>query len=98
MSLFVCNQDSFNNRIFCCLVISFTEMAIRYFQSIPTLLKVLYDAIKVHKSLLMNGKILHRDIFKNNIIITDSEKADDFVSMLIDLNLVKELCSKLSNV
>ncbi|SLM35077.1 serine threonine-protein kinase sgk2 [Lasallia pustulata] len=38
----------------------------------------------------MDGKILHRDISENNIIITDPGMADGFKGMLIDLDLAKE--------
>jgi hypothetical protein len=54
----------------------------------PTALR---DAIKAHRSLYLTGKILHRGISENNIIITDPEKADGFTGMLIDLDLAKEV-------
>ncbi|KAK3946530.1 kinase-like domain-containing protein [Pseudoneurospora amorphoporcata] len=47
------------------------------------------DAIKAHQSLYVTGKILHRDISPNNIIITDPETADGFKGMLIDLDMAK---------
>ncbi|KAI9763725.1 MAG: hypothetical protein M1840_009122 [Geoglossum simile] len=47
-------------------------------------------------SLDQDGKILHRDVSKNNIIITDAEKPEDLSGMLIDLDLAKELGSGLS--
>ncbi|KAI1093444.1 serine/threonine-protein kinase Sgk2 [Rostrohypoxylon terebratum] len=47
------------------------------------------DAIKAHRSLYVKGKILHRDISSNNIIITKPEMADSFKGMLIDLDLAK---------
>jgi serine/threonine protein kinase len=47
------------------------------------------DAILSHRSLFTTGKILHRDISENNIIIADSGR-------LIDLDLGKELDSGLS--
>ena len=75
------------------MVISLADQGIHNFRSISQLLKALHDVIKVHRSLLMDGKILHRDISENNIIITDPEEAGDFVSMLIDLDLAKELSS-----
>lgn len=43
-----------------------------------------------HKSLYLQGNILHRDISENNIIITD-RKATGYVGMLIDLDLAEEL-------
>jgi serine/threonine protein kinase len=60
------------------------------------LLTALRDAIKAHQSLYLEGKILHRDISENNIIITDPETADGFTGMLIDLDLAKETGSKRS--
>jgi len=51
----------------------------------------LRDAIKAHRSLYLNGNILHRDISENNIIITDPENADGNSGMLIDLDLAKEI-------
>jgi len=38
----------------------------------------------------MEGKILHRDILENNIIITDPKEANDFRDMLIDAKYSKE--------
>ena len=92
-SLYTHNDSSFDNRIFGCLMISPAGRAIRDFWSILKLLKALRDAIKAHKSLYAKGKILHRDISKNNIIITNSKKADDFKSMLIDEDLAKKIDS-----
>lgn len=78
-------------------MISSVDRAIWEFRSILELLKALRDAIKAHKSLYINEKILHKDILKNNIIIIDSKKADDFTSMLIDKNLVKKIDSERSD-
>ena len=87
------DDSSFDNRIFCCLVISPAGRALRDFRSIPELLKALRDAVKAHKSLYMKGKILHRDISENNIIITDPKEANGFTGMLIDADLGKEVGS-----
>jgi serine/threonine protein kinase len=57
---------------------------------VAELLESLRDAIKVHRSLFVDGKILHRDISENNIIITDPGMADGVKGMLIDLDLAKE--------
>jgi len=88
-SLYDPSDESFENRLFCCLAISPAGRAISEFDSIPELLTALRDAIKAHKSLYIQGGILHRDISENNIIITDPEKADGFTGMLIDLDLAK---------
>jgi len=71
-------------------VISPAGRALRDFRSIPELLKALRDAVKAHKSLYMEGKILHRDISENNIIITDPKEANGFRDMLIDAEYGKE--------
>lgn len=54
------------------------------------LLEALRDAIKVHRSLFLDGKILHRDVSENDIIITNSEDGAGFKGMLINLDLAKE--------
>ena len=48
---------------------------------------------QAHRSLYIDGKILHRDISENNIIITDPKEADGFTGMLIDGDLAKEMGS-----
>ena len=96
VSLYDSNNGSFENRLFCCLVISPAGQALREFRSIQELLTVLRDAIKAHRSLHCDGEILHRDISENNIIITDPKQADGFVGMLIDLDLAKLLGSERS--
>jgi serine/threonine protein kinase len=87
------DDESFDNRIFCCLVVSPPGRAIHEFESVLEFLEVCRDVIKGHRSLYQDGKILHRDISKNNIIITDAEKEEDPSGMLIDLDLAKELDS-----
>ena len=92
-SLYTHDGSSFDNRIFRCLVISPAGRAIRDFRSVRELLEALRDAIKGHRSLYIDGKILHRDISGNNIIITDPREADGFTGMLIDEDLAKEVGS-----
>jgi hypothetical protein len=87
------DNESFDNRIFCCLVVCPPGRAIDKFESVEGFLKACRDAIKGHRSLYQDGKILHRDISKNNIIITNAEKEMDPSGMLIDLDLAKELDS-----
>ncbi|KAL2047792.1 hypothetical protein ABVK25_011342 [Lepraria finkii] len=93
ISLYARSDAPFDNRLLNCLVISPAGEAIGKFDSIPTLLTALRDAIKAHRSLYIQGRSLHRDISENNIIITDPEKADGFTGILIDLELVKEVGS-----
>ena len=90
-SLLEKSHDFFDNRIFCCLVISPPGRAIRDFRSIKELLEAFRDAIKAHRSLYEEGRILHRDISENNIIIIDNQDEMGFKGMLIDLDLAKEL-------
>ncbi|KAF4507422.1 hypothetical protein G6O67_006058 [Ophiocordyceps sinensis] len=80
----------YENRIFRVLAVSPAGRSISQFRSIVELLEGLRDAIKAHRSLFMDGRILHRDISENNIIITDPDIADGFKGMLIDLDLAKE--------
>jgi serine/threonine protein kinase len=58
------------------------------------LLEALRDAIRGHKLLLEDGKILHLDISENNIIITEAATQRDPKGMLIDLDLGEELDSR----
>ena len=81
------NDDPYDDRRFTCLAISPAGRALVEFKDVPELLTALRDAIKAHKSLYIDGGILHRDISENNIIITDPRKADGFAGMLIDLDL-----------
>jgi hypothetical protein len=55
------------------------------------LLEALRDAINGHKSLLEDGEILHWDISKNNIIITEAAVEGNPRGMLIGLDLAKKL-------
>ncbi|KAI9765989.1 MAG: hypothetical protein M1840_006996 [Geoglossum simile] len=87
------NDESFDNRIFCCLVVYPPGRAIDEFRSVKEFLEALRDAIKGHRSLYQHGEILHRDVSKNNIIITDTESKSDPRGLLIDLDLAKELGS-----
>ena len=92
-SLYDSGKEEFDNRLLGCLVITPAGRAISDFKSIEELLTALRDSIKAHSSLYLKGKILHRDISENNIIITDPEKANGFTGMLIDMDLAKEVGS-----
>ena len=89
-SLIEQDQAPYANRILRVLAISPAGRCISQFKSAAELLGSLRDAVQVHRSLFMDGKILHRDISENNIIIINPEKADGFRGMLIDLDLAKE--------
>ncbi|OJD25733.1 hypothetical protein ACJ73_02890, partial [Blastomyces percursus] len=86
-------EELYDNRVLRCLVISPAGRPIHRYESPLELLKALRDAIKAHRSLYLDGNILHRDISENNIIITDPDKAGGYSGMLIDLDLAKEVGS-----
>ncbi|KAL5318088.1 hypothetical protein ACEPPN_015192 [Leptodophora sp. 'Broadleaf-Isolate-01'] len=86
-------SEAYGNRIHCCLVVSPAGRPLHAYASVRELLEALRDAIAGHKSLLEDGKILHRDISENNIIITESASDGDPKGRLIDLDLAKELDS-----
>ena len=65
------------------------------FDSLKELLTVLRDAIRANKSLWKEGKILHRDISDNNIVIARNDSGES-IGVLIDLDLAKEEGSSLS--
>ena len=87
------NDDPFDNTILRVLAISPAGQSICHFSSPTKLLEALRDAIKVHKSLFIDGNILHRDISENNIIITDPKTANGSRGILIDLDLAKDIGS-----
>ena len=57
------------------------------FHTVLELLQALRDAIKVHRSLFLDGRILHRDVSEANMVITTPEENDGLYGMLIDLEL-----------
>ncbi|KAM3552429.1 hypothetical protein ARSEF4850_007390 [Beauveria asiatica] len=90
-SVYTPNQEGpYENRVLSCIVIFPAGRVINDFSTIRELLEALRDAIRAHRSLYLKGRILHRDISSNNIIITSPEQADGFKGMLIDLDLAKE--------
>ncbi|OBT82162.1 hypothetical protein VE02_10023 [Pseudogymnoascus sp. 03VT05] len=95
-SLAGCGSETYGNRIHCCLVVSPAGRPLHAYRSTKELLEALRDAVRGHKSLLVDGKILHRDISENNIIITEAASKGEPTGRLIDLDLAKELDSVLS--
>ncbi|KAL1972135.1 hypothetical protein VTN31DRAFT_7354 [Thermomyces dupontii] len=91
------HEGPYDNRILRCLVIFPAGRPIYKYESPLELVAALRDAIKAHRSLYLDGKILHRDISESNIIITDREKTG-FAGMLIDMDLAKELDQGRSDV
>ena len=84
---FLDEQEKFQNRVLFCLAISPVGRLLKVFHSVLESLGAFRDAIKAHRSLFLNGKILHRDIYSNNIVITDPGDADSSSGMLIDVDL-----------
>ena len=81
------SSEPFINRVLSCQVLEPAGRPLDSFASVTELLQALRDAIKAHRSLFLDGKILHRDISPSNIIITDPDKVDGFSGMLIDTDL-----------
>ncbi|KAI9640307.1 hypothetical protein NHQ30_011357 [Ciborinia camelliae] len=88
-----CESETYDNRVNYCLVTLPAGRPLHEYHSVRELLEVLRDAIRGHRSLLEDGKILHRDISENNIIITELPAEGDPKGRLIDLDLAKELDS-----
>ncbi|CZR52492.1 uncharacterized protein PAC_02369 [Phialocephala subalpina] len=86
-------SEAYGNRIYCCLVVSSAGRPLYAYRSVRELLEALCDTIARHRSLLENGKILHRDVSENNIIITEPAAEGAPKGRLIDLDLAKELDS-----
>ena len=80
-------EREYKNRILTCLAISPAGRPLKDFDSPGQLLKAFRDAIKAHKSLFLNRKILHRDVSLNNIILTDPKQTGGLSGMLIDFDL-----------
>ena len=80
------NKRGFD-RVLSCLVLEPAGKPLADFRDLPELLRTFRDAIRAHRSLLLDGAILHRDISSNNIVITDPKEAKGFSANLIDLDL-----------
>ena len=83
-------SEPYVERVFSCLAVSPVGRPLDKYKNVKELLCCFRDAIEAHQSLFIDGKILHRDISLNNIIITDP-KADGFSGMLIDLDLATSI-------
>jgi hypothetical protein len=98
----ICNTDGlveyteetdnlFQNRILACIVTSPVGRPLHTFQSLLELLQVFRDAIKCHRSLCYDAKILHQDISPGNMIILDGQDEGKPQGILIDLDSAIEL-------
>ncbi|KAI1110334.1 FunK1 protein kinase [Nemania sp. NC0429] len=84
----------FQNRILTCIVTSPVGRPLHTFQSRLELLQVFRDAIKCHRSLYSDAKILHQDISPGNIIILDGQDEGKPQGILIDLDSAIELAEE----
>ena len=85
-------KDSpFVNRTFFCIVVQPPGRAIDEFKSIPEFLGAFTDIIKGLRSLYQDGRILHQDVSKGNLMITDVREEGDPRGFLIDLEAAKLL-------
>ena len=71
-------DDSYENRILSCLIISPIGCVLSDFDDACKLLEALYNTIRAHQSLYVKGRILHWDILLNNIIIAKVKESDGF--------------------
>ena len=81
-------DKSIQNRLLSEVIVSRGKPIAEFADSLE-LLRAMRDAVKGHRSLLEKGRILHRDISINNIMITINREArpDRFYGFLIDLDL-----------
>ncbi|EPE31464.1 Protein kinase-like (PK-like) [Glarea lozoyensis ATCC 20868] len=81
----------FENRFFTCIVTSPAGRPLETFKNRLELLEVLRDAVKAHRSLLQDAKILHQDVAASNIIIAEPQQEGDPKGLLIDLDVAMNL-------
>ncbi|CAD6502810.1 BgTH12-05400 [Blumeria graminis f. sp. triticale] len=79
-------EPAFKDRIFSCFGASPIGRPISEHSSVQEFLTCMRDAIKAHKDLFQEAKILHCDISENNIILVDPKKQNGLTGMLIDLD------------
>ncbi|EEQ29275.1 conserved hypothetical protein [Microsporum canis CBS 113480] len=84
-------DSTFVNRVFSCIVVHPPGRAVDKFKSIPEFLGAFSDIIKGLRSLYQDGRILHQDVSKGNLMITDVHKRGDPRGFLIDLEAAKLL-------
>ncbi|OBT55405.1 hypothetical protein VE04_04713 [Pseudogymnoascus sp. 24MN13] len=87
--------DFFQNRILACVVTSPVGRPLHTFNSLLGLLEMFGDAIKCHRSLYHDAKVLHQDISPGNIIILDGQDEQKPKGILIDLDSAIELAELL---
>jgi Fungal protein kinase len=90
-SLGVQTSGPFTNLTLSCVVTYPPGRKIYEYEFVNEFLEACRDIIKAHRSLYQDGKILHRDISVNNMIITDAHDVSDPRGMLIDLDAAREV-------
>lgn len=101
----ICNTDGlveyteetdnfFQNRVLACIVTSPVGRPLYTFQSPLELIQVFRDAVKCHRSLYYDAKILHQDISPGNMIILDGQDEGKPQGILIDLDSAIELAEE----
>ncbi|KAI0883699.1 uncharacterized protein GGS22DRAFT_165863 [Annulohypoxylon maeteangense] len=84
-------DDGIPHRVLCFHVLSPLGRRLSTFQTREELLQALRDAIKGHRSLLQNARILHRDVSEDNIVIVDDTSVNSPKGILIDLDSALDL-------
>jgi hypothetical protein len=84
-------SETYSNRIYTYLITSLAGRPLHLYKSVRELLEAFRDAITGYRSFLKDGKILYRDISKNNIIIIVFTADGDPKGRLINMDLGKEL-------
>ncbi|KAJ3460038.1 hypothetical protein MRS44_010905 [Fusarium solani] len=74
-----------------CMVVYPLGRPIARFHTVEEFLRGFRDAIAGYRSLHLDGKILHRDISPNNIMLAEDQKEGEPWGFLIDLDLSMEL-------
>ncbi|KAF5024770.1 hypothetical protein F66182_3148 [Fusarium sp. NRRL 66182] len=88
-------DNLFQNRILACILTSPVGRSLHTFRSLTELLQVFRDALKCHRSLCYDAKILHQDISPGNMIILDDQDERKPKGILIDLDSAIELAEGL---
>lgn len=81
----------FQNRILTCTITSPAGRPLHTFHSLIELLQVFRDAVKCHRSLYHDAKILHQDVSTGNMIILDGQGEGKPKGILIDLDSAIQL-------
>lgn len=84
-------DNFFQNRVLACIVTSPVGRPLHTFQSPLELIQLFRDAIKCHRSLYYDARILHQDVSPGNMIILDGQDERNPRGILIDLDSAVEL-------